>query len=51
MSEDLILDIAGSGQDAMAGSFNDSNKPSGVMKGGEFFSKFEQLSAFQDVFG
>jgi hypothetical protein len=44
------LDIAGSGQDAMAGSCDESNKPSGVVKGGEFFSKSEQLSATQDRF-
>jgi hypothetical protein len=37
MSEELILDIPGSGQDAMAGSCNESNKPSGVIKDGEFF--------------
>jgi hypothetical protein len=48
MSEELILDITGSGQDAMAGSCNENNKPFGVMKGGEFFSKSEQLSVSQD---
>jgi hypothetical protein len=48
MSKDLILDITGSGEDAIAGSCNDSNKPSGVMKRREFFSKSEQLSASQD---
>jgi hypothetical protein len=43
-----ILDITGSGQEAMADSCNESNKPLGVMKGGEFFSKSEQQSASQD---
>jgi hypothetical protein len=37
MSEDLILEITGSGQDAMPGSCNESNKPSGDMKGGNSF--------------
>jgi hypothetical protein len=51
MSEDLILDINGSGQDAMAGSCNDSSKPLGVTKGGEFFQKlnnYQLLKTYSD---